>query len=176
MPQNMPVTLLALLVGLTGCEPLDMTQFLTVTITDPADIDVVCDDGGCDTPDTLAVTVSWNATMPAVEDQQMYIHQYRVDYDIADFAGQEIPFFAGLSDVSFGQDEDVGFSITPIGNTQRGVLGSDTRAGTARVTFAGWDQYDNLIVFPADGAEFTINLDNFTTATSTTSSTTSTGI
>ena len=161
---------------LSGCAPLSVSDYLTVAFPAPAEIDIVCKDGGCETLDTLSLTMTWETDPVFLEGSTLTLYEYRIDYSIPGIDG-EIPYFAGISEQTLELGESLSFSIMPIGNQQRELLTSQIPAdevysGMGILTFAGWDMNNEVIVFPEDGAVFSIGAGNFSALSGTPSTTT----
>ena len=154
--------------ALVGCDSASVVDSLTVFIPNPAQVDTTCSDGGCDTLDTLAVSVNWvkdeYAALP--DDSTVRVYQYRVDYLVPDLEVEEIPFYAGYSDFEIKQDQTIDISVVAMGNTQRSWLASailpgEILNGTGMLTFAGWGPDGEVIEFPPGGQVFTLGVGNF---------------
>lgn len=165
-----------LMLSLTGCEPISVADYVQISFPAPAEIDIVCSDGGCEQLDTLAVNMTWDEDPLFLEGSTLSFYQYRIDYDIPGLP-EEMPFFAAVSEQSLEVGSSLSFSILPIGNQQRELLmryipADEVYTGTATVTFAGWDMNNAVITLPTEGAHFSLGAGNFSALSDIASTTT----
>lgn len=125
----------------------------------PVQVDTRCDNGGCETPAYLEVEVSIGGEPRA--DAVVEILQYRVDYDLAG-VGEEVPFFAAATILTVSAGTPATFNVLAAGDRQRDWIltefGYESLEGTAKLTLAGYDQDDEVIM--AD-ARFDIGFGDF---------------
>lgn len=161
VPRPLPPPLLAapwgsLLAVLVGCEPVRTADYLQITFGGPAQVDVACANGGCETLDTVAVTVTWTEDPLFLADDTIEIAQYRIDYVVPGI--EEIPFYAGYTTQYLTPGATVTFDVPVVGGTQRELLGDaigagETVTGSATLTLGGWDHQGEVIGDDVDVAE-----------------------
>lgn len=143
----------SLLLGLVvvGCNG-SVADITEITFTEPTvRVDSNCV-GGCG-GDTLEVTLSLAEDISAGASAELDLQQYRVDYTISALAddGEEVPYFAAAfpEDTVIGFGEELVFSVSPAGNSQRAWVytraGSATIAASAVLTLEGYDQRNELV-------------------------------
>ncbi len=170
-PRSASLAGLLLASGLVAaCEPLPSVDYLQAGLDGPVRIDSDCSDGGCEAPDALDVEFTWNEGGTFLDTDRILLKQYRIDYEIDEPEGEAdgldvpVPYFAGKFDqkVSFG--ETITFSLVTAGNTQRQVFEDvvpydQIWAVTGTVTFAGFDEGNQVFEFAA--GDFQIEVANF---------------
>jgi hypothetical protein len=142
---------------LAACEPIRTADYLQITFEGPAQVDVNCANGGCEDIDTVPVTVTWSDDPLFLDDDQIEIAQYRVDYSVPSVEG-DIPFYAGYTTQYLTPGSTVTFSIAPMGQTQRDLLGPQIAPGqtlivSATLTLGGWDHENEVIGDDDDEAQ-----------------------
>ncbi|MBA2321906.1 MAG: hypothetical protein H0V89_12220 [Deltaproteobacteria bacterium] len=159
-PQPLPFLLatssVSLLTVLVGCEPVRTADYLQITFGGPAQVDVECANGGCETLETVAVTVTWTEDPLFLDDDQIEIAQYRIDYAVPGIEG--IPFYAGYTTQFLTPGTTVTFDVPVVGGTQRELLAAaidagETLTGSATLTLGGWDHQGEIIGDDVDVAE-----------------------
>ena len=168
-PRSASLTGLILASGLlAACEPIPSVEYLQADLGGPVQIDSICGDGGCESPDTLTVDVTWSAGGAFLDTDRIDIAQYRVDYEAygpdGDDEGAAIPFFAAVIDEKVHFEQTATFDILPVGNAQREAFEDLVRydeiwSGTGTVTFAGFDEGNLPIEFR--GGTFQFEVANF---------------
>lgn len=157
------------LAGAGGCEVAPVTDYLQVDFPSAIEVDDNCRDGGCEEAEALDVEVTWKDDGTYVDDSEVVIHEYRIDYESPDL-DEEIPYFAGYTEQHVAVGETAEFSIPPLGNVQRQLFedlipSQEIYTITGRVTFAGWDPSNEPIEFPNAGSGFTMTVGNYSNLT-----------
>jgi hypothetical protein len=133
----------------TGCDDTDpLDEYLEVTLLENSvQVDVSCDNGGCETAPEINFAVRLEADDALRENDEIEFLQYRVDYTLS---GGAIPFFASPLQAIVHNNSETVLSLQVAGARQRAALADrsdDIVAGTARLTLAGYDEKDEQVEF-----------------------------
>ena len=130
-----------------GCDDTaSLEEYLAVSLQETiATVESVCENGGCDGPPNLALTLSLDADSALPENDEIEFLQYRVDYTIP---GETLPYFAAPVEAVVQNNSDTALILRIAGSRQRQSLShveGDTAIGTARLTLAGYDEKDHRV-------------------------------
>jgi hypothetical protein len=110
-------------------------------------IDDVCSPS-CGGSDSLDVQVSY-AAEKTPQQGDVQLAEYRVDFTLPGVTGT-VPFYAGTTTYALSPGKQATQTLLVVGTTQRQfvqqAIGSQSVAGTAKLTLAGYD-FDNRQVF-----------------------------
>jgi len=140
------ITVSVLLFGCDGApSPADSIE--TDVSQETIAVDTYCGNGGCEAVPSATVTLTLDASASLPENDAVHFLQYRVDYALS--AVDDIPYFAGETDIALEGTQTVSVSFPIAGNRQRehifNAVGGKRISGTAQVTLEGYDEKDQLV-------------------------------
>ena len=171
MPRSPGCALIAAAAVALSCEPPPTEEQVAISVVDtPVEIDVDCDDAGaCGGAEQVEVDVTFTEHDLIDDEAVIELMQYRVDYDVDELEGQEMPFFAenfGETGVEIAAGETVTVTVSVAGTTQRAWadsrLPNEEIDGTATITFAAYDHRNLLFEVASD--PFEVRFDDYAPA------------
>jgi hypothetical protein len=151
-------SLLAWALSMVGCSSTPTEELLSITFGDgpaapPVEVDTLCGNGGCQTSAELAANLSFEDDGTVGDDAVVEILQYRVDYTMGGFV-DEVPYYSGATSVVVAKGASTIFQVRVAGDRQRDFfasrLGSGEVNGEGRLTLAGYDEFDEIVLVFAD--------------------------
>jgi hypothetical protein len=134
-----------------GCDESDAASYLAISLpTEPLTVDVSCTGADCDSATLLDVTIDWTRDPTQLPpDSEIDLYEYKIEYGFPDIV-TEIPYYADKSQQVITAGGEVAFSVIAMGADQRAALapyvtGAKVVAGTGSITFAGWDETDQVL-------------------------------
>lgn len=142
------VMLLPMILG--ACEDGSyLEEYLEVgLLDDTAQVDTVCDNGGCEEPAQLSFSLSLDYDNALPENDEVELLQYKVEYTAAGLSGK-IPPFAGPAQIIARNGSSVPITLQVAGTQQREFvynhIGGRKMRGTATLTLAGYDEKNERV-------------------------------
>ncbi len=143
----------------TGCTSIPNSERLSISfgageLAPPVEVDIRCENGGCDSRDQLEASIYWDAAQTVdPTTAQVEILEYKVEYELFDVP-DAVPYYANVTSVVVPPYAPVAFIIKSAGSAQRDFVRDLSPAlpldGIGTLTLAGYDHRNTIVEFSVD--------------------------